>query len=518
MLTQRDNVRTGMLANSHTGLVNADIKGPTRLADLNRGKDPGTGGSTTYHDVHFTAIGNITAGTEIFVEYGDSWFEDREDMGLIPLSDDFRDADASLKKLLKLVNQTTKKLDKEMFHDVLQLLGNISASRPRMANAIPKSIDYDGLRHAVEDGTASLTVPNRVRSLSWLMENGRCLDNIEPSKSTIRQAGRGAFATRTIVKGEVIAPMPMVHVRRRHMNVFGGDDYNDKKASIWLDGQQLILNYCYGHPESSLLLFPYAPVVNYVNHQTLASGGVNADLRWSTLPNHKTEWLQRTPEELDSQSYAGLIMDMIATRDIAAGEEIFLFYGHQWDSSWKRFVYQWTPSNNELGYAATAELNRRWEWIKTKDEMVTSPYRFSNRNDVFTMCFVGSLWRVDDEQPDKEQDRVIQWTGSDDLFDTSSYAYPCDILERHFNISQFSSSEQVYDRIDSVKPVDLSYKVKLQLKRKKSIIVDFVPRKAIQFFDSKYMSDNFLRSAFRHEIHLPDSMVPNAWRDLKETK
>jgi hypothetical protein len=499
----------GMLANSHTGLVNADIKAPRRFAGLHRSKDPGTGASTTYHDVHFTAAADIEAGAEIFVEYGDSWFEDREGaMGLLPLSDDFEDADEALHKLVDVVNKTGKKRNTEMVLDALRLLGNMTSPRPRMVNAIPK--DIETLERAVEKGTASLTVPHRIRSIAWLEEHGRCLDNIRPDLSTIRQAGRGAFATRNIRKGDVISPMPMVHIRRRHMAVFGGDDYNDKDSKLWLDGQQLLLNYCYGHPESTLLLFPYAPVVNYVNHASADSGSVNSELRWSTMSNHHAEWLERTPDDLDKEDHAGLLMELVATRDIRAGEEVFLYYGSAWDKSWADFVNAWSPSKDDIGFMSTAELNEQLQWIKIADELKTDPYPFSNSADMFTVCFVASI----EGSTVNGKSITIQWTGSDDLFDSTNDAYPCSIVERKIGDKQHSL-ERAYDRSDSVRPMDVTYMVRLQLKKNKFATVQGVPRKAIMFFDTKYMSDNFLRSAFRHEIQIPDAMVPAAWRDLK---
>jgi hypothetical protein len=45
-----------------------------------------------------------------------------------------------------------------------------------------------------------------------------------------------------------------------------------------------------------------------------------------------------------------------------------------------------------------------------------------------------------------------------------------------------------------------------------------VQRKAIRFYDHMYTSDMFLRNAFRHEIQLPDEMVPAAWRDRIDEK
>jgi hypothetical protein len=61
----------GMLANSHTGLVNAAQMEPhQRDYHLHRAIDVGAGASSSYHDVHFDAEKDIQVGEEIFVRYG----------------------------------------------------------------------------------------------------------------------------------------------------------------------------------------------------------------------------------------------------------------------------------------------------------------------------------------------------------------------------------------------------------------------------------------------------------------
>jgi SET domain len=500
------NVHTGMLANSHTGLVNANIRAPKRFFDLDRGHDPGTGASTTFHDVYFDARTDIEAGAELFVQYGDTWFSDREELGFIPLSYDFKVADKAtnfLAEILANVTTAAKNHPQEFVGDFLNLTRQIAATRPRLANAFPK--DLDSFEVATTAGTASLTVPNRVRTIEWLEKNGRCLDNIQPRISTIRQAGRGAFATRRIKKGDVITPMPLVHVFRRHMEIYDGNNYDDMNSSFWKDGKQLLLNYCYGHPDSSLLLFPYAPVSNYINHNV---SRCNSELRWSDLPNHHDEWLLRSPDGLESESHAGLIMELVATKDIALDEEIFLNYGPQWESSWSAFLESRRLNDYDRNFKSSEALNHRIEWIRTVDEQEEYPYDFSNHEDVLTVCFV----RRDNNLliEETESMKTYRWSGADTLY-SADHAYPCNVIDRSF---RFEDVDQAYDRKDSVYPSDVTYTVLLTDDNIK--IID-VPRAAIQFFDEEYMSDNSWRRAFRHEIHLPDHMVPLIWRDLRPT-
>lgn len=117
----------GMLANSHTGLHNSAMRLPYQPPILHRGMDPGAGASTvsqmdlyrvknsfvisritmlqTYHDVHYVAEKNLVAGEEIFVEYGDNYFTQREDLSFVPLSTDFKTADKYLAKFNSFANK-----------------------------------------------------------------------------------------------------------------------------------------------------------------------------------------------------------------------------------------------------------------------------------------------------------------------------------------------------------------------------------------------------------------------------
>jgi hypothetical protein len=103
-------------------------------------------------------------------------------------------------------------------------------SGTRLANAIPRTMQ--DLKAALLVGTAEVSVPNKIRSMEWLKENGVCIDNIMPMKSRIIQAGRGAFATRRLKKGDVISPVPVVQVHRDHLDIYETDDF-EEPDEIW---------------------------------------------------------------------------------------------------------------------------------------------------------------------------------------------------------------------------------------------------------------------------------------------
>jgi hypothetical protein len=128
------------------------------------------------------------------------------------------------------------------------------------------------------------------QSVDWLKQHGICLDTLSVAPSTLPGVGRGSFSKRAVEKGQVIASTPVVHFDRSELEIVvqsteveemlpsarkHGIKYTDK-----VTGKQLLLNYCFGHPDSNLLLLPFAPGVNSINHN---SGKVNAVIRWSPL-------------------------------------------------------------------------------------------------------------------------------------------------------------------------------------------------------------------------------------------
>lgn len=376
--------------------------------------------------------------------------------------------------------------------------------RERFRAALPDSLS--GLKTVIEEGSAPYSTPNRVRSLEWLEENGMCLDNIRPGPSTVSGAGKGAFATRFIGKSSIIAPVPVVQILRRHLEIYERMDEEDEDSEVEFVGHQLLLNYCYGHPKSSLLFFPYSPVVNYINHN---SERANAELRWSTRDFHKKEWMGLTPEYLARKSHAGLVMEIVATRDVGPGEEIFLDYGREWEEDWNSFSTNFDPDEEMKSHVYAHTLNERHEWLRTVDELEKDPYP----ENVMTVCFIGKMPRprVNEKEGGPPQFRWGFYSGIHEDFEG---AFACHVLER----DEIADLDDAVNRKDSINPADLRYVVSVTRdaddEEDSLEIYTGVPRTAIRFFDAPYTTDMFLRSAFRHEIGLPDSMVPEAWRDV----
>ena len=118
-----------------------------------------------------------------------------------------------------------------MAADLVDIMTTLyKSSNTRLANALPKSLD--DAKVAAKKGSAEISVPNKVRSLEWLKENGMCIDNLVSARSRIIQAGQGAFATRRIKKGEVIAPLPVVQISRKHLEIYDADN-EERPTQIW---------------------------------------------------------------------------------------------------------------------------------------------------------------------------------------------------------------------------------------------------------------------------------------------
>jgi hypothetical protein len=485
----------GMLANSFPGLANTDIRAPGRTADLHRGRDPGAGASTTYHNSLFQATQDIEPGAEIYMDYGSNWFKRRtEEIGMIPLRKDYATADALLKKFWTV---TGGKIDTQLANNTWALTWRFLKDEPRAAAAMPKNMA--DIQCAIETGTAKRSHPKRIQSLKWIEENGQCLDNIRPARSTIQQAGGGAFATRNMGKGQVIAPVPLLHFRRNQLEVYNSAHTDFYDGDVRKVGSQQLLNYAYGHPESSLLLFPYSPVVNYVNHD---AEKVNAELRWSSaFASHHADWLERTPDDLKSEPHAGLIMELVATRDIQDGEEVFLDYGPAWEQAWQDYVKnKWRPTPQDKDYVSATQLNLNVRVLKTRAEIDGDEETLQMLASVYMVCYIELV-----DKPARTDGKVeIDWMYRPAMTEEADKAYPCDVVER--------TPVETPDNVDST-----TYTVVLKIDENNFKSVEGIPRAAIRFVDQQYTSDLFLPTAFRHAIVIPNHMFPAAWRDMPKS-
>ena len=190
------------------------------------------------------------------------------------------------------------------------------------------------------------------RSIDWILSEGQCLDNLVKKPSTIPHAGMGAFAQRFIPKGEIIIIAPLLHIMEANESTliypvrYDEEEQESVKDDETPIGVQLMVNYCFAHDESSMLLCPQtnAMLINHCstrqsyggdcennnNNEDHALRGANAEIRWSMEWDEDTKkWLKMSFKQLRAEvkkGKRGLSFEVIATRDIHPGDEVrFLF-------------------------------------------------------------------------------------------------------------------------------------------------------------------------------------------------
>jgi hypothetical protein len=464
-------------------------------AGLHRSKDPGVGAFTPYHNGTSTVSRHIPVGGELFKFYGDNWFATRPKLfdESFPLSEDYPAAEALLEALLYL------DASHQVLEDVYDIITFLKQGpwMSRILGAMPDTLE-DALTAANAGELAILHQPVAIRSPEWLHENGRCIDNIQPGFSTFPQAGHGAFAVRDLAAGQLITTSPLHHLPSNdfvNMYKFEYDEEDDR----WLrdmdepSGYQLILNYCYGHEETSMLLCPYGNGVNYLNHnQTQA----NVRIRWAVdFPlAHNEGALEKPVTDLGWDNKPQLGFDYVALRDIEEGEELFLDYGDSWEGDWLEHVddFSEAAAKDEVGarYASGEYLNQQHAnmLVRTMDEQIFDPYP-----DYFQTRCHPTLRRKE------AQEAPYYWRANE-------YGYLCRIVDRHLqdNVYWYVVRLEIHPDDDD----DETRKGVTWIERAD------VPRSGIHFFDKPGHTDMHLPNAFRHSLGIPDAMIPDVWRNL----
>lgn len=384
----------------------------------------------------------------------------------------------------------------------------------RVANAIPKSIEKMNKVNSLSITKSLAQQTTLERNVTWIRENGMCLELIRPGKSTIKQAGRGAFAQAFIEKDSIIVPAPLnTIIDRLNMVIYNLEQDEETGESVKKDyvpiGQQLLLNYCFGHPQSSLLLCPMTNVVlmNHCSSRSVGEGncgenGPNAKIKWASSWDTNTPvWLEKSLDDIKAETEEGnrgLSFDVVATRDIAPGEEIFLDYGIDWEKAWNDHIEKWEPPEFTSDYKPVRLMINDREF-KTVDELESNPYP----DNVQQVCFCEWCDR-DDEKDDEESEDEIEEeevTRSGSTIESNvgvegeESLYPCEIVEK-------TSKE--------------SFTVRVFCNKKKTFMITSYSSDLVTFRMQKYTSDQHLKGVFRHFIGIDDNMFPNHWRNLKD--
>jgi SET domain len=362
-------------------------------------------------------------------------------------------------------------------------------------------------------GTFMYRYQDMIKSNKWLHENGFCLDAIRQGPSKIPNAGRGAFATRDIARGETITVSPMVHIADSDLmemypilTLKEGQttktvyDQKDEEQPMEM---QILLNYAFGHPESSLLLVPVGPHVSLINH-----GGkrTNAYITWAgkkddIIENGKV-YMDYSVEALSTIREVVFNMKIVALTNIKEGDEITLDYGDSWQQAWNKYqaefkeVLEGTEHPLKTDDLKAMYKDKPFETVATLTE---NPYP----ENVHLACFLET-----EERPDgtlmthqKHGWDIVQFSDPVDYddFDGQTF-YRVHALDREEAPGHF-----------------YNYTVRARISHAADGIEDVhnVPHDACTFVDMPYTSDIHLPWAFRHFIEIKDSHFPINWRDLR---
>jgi hypothetical protein len=428
---------------------------------------------------------------------GEGWFLTREDIGPVPLKGDLTIGNTVIQKyfeLVKLLLPIVKEtLLSELWETFVWKTPWLDTSRSIFA--IPKS--WDELRLANNLTLQQMKRNQHSVSLQWLQENGECGDWITVRQSTIRQAGRGAFAKKSFRVGDIVAPIPLIHIPYRDVLDMFELSWDNSTSAYKANRQikkhtQLLGNYCMGHNQSTMLLCPYGTLSNHINHnQTLA----NVKLVWADpeKSNHHSDWLSMSIEDLNEEENAGLSMNLVATREIYPDDEIFLDYGDEWEEAWWNHVKQYSPESGSELYKSAEQLNAEVKIIRTEFELLFNPYPEN----------VVLGWNLAFNNPRRlwmkhwEQNTLDEYMRKED-----EYFADVEVLRREVD----ENGDVWY----TVIPLNDGTKEKKPLKPK---IVRNVPRQAFRFFDKAYTSDMLQLWSFRHDIRIPDDLFPTMWRN-----
>ena len=257
-----------------------------------------------------------------------------------------------------------------------------------------------------------------------------------------------------------------------------------------------MVNYCLQPMNSTLMFFPYGQAVGLINH---SSKKPNVEYRWAEKKSsvHHAQWLDLSLKEFWKVSKpGGLILEVLASRDILPNEEILIDYGIKWEMAWEEHVAKWKPPMYAEKYVYPAEIDET-EALRTVQEQITKPYPYN----LATVCVTPDI--------DRDEENHIIWEEpeNDAWWDTMTL---CHILSRQTKKSTGYITYNV-SLVFSKDPEDYVYDPKVPAQ---VLYIDsMVPRRAIRFIEIPYIDDEHLPNSFRHPMEFPTSLVPNAWRN-----
>eukprot|EP00536_Pseudo-nitzschia_multiseries_P004418 jgi/Psemu1/318414/estExt_fgenesh1_pm.C_730015 len=540
---------------------------------------PGAGAFSPFHNRRWKAKRYIPAGMELYGNYGEGYFKSRSSYNKVPLRKNYRAVDKLLKKYQEITGSSSSSsssstMPPEQRKDLLIYLQSLSAiwKDSRNMHAIPQT-DPKGDHEVVDwllrqsGGSGMIHYNSSIRDLDWLHEHGRCMDNIRDGISRIPHAGRGAFARRNIPRGSVVAPAPLIQIPDRTVfTIYGAKSKaTQEEGEIEIEIEivsdhdkpihhQLLLNYCFGHGESSLLLCPYGLMTSHINHDAT---NPNTKIVWAA-DDHMThpEWRKQPIKRWGTKEKAGLSFDFVALRDIEKDEEITIDYGSEWEEAWQSHLQAY------YGSEETSEASRP---ARTKQQLTKHHVPAFELNELVDL----KLQTVGEGDYENQGLRLfchrpyLEWHGANidilddggetfvvrfpgtknhtktikriDYVDWDNFeVYPCRIRKRYSidddddrggikegNSDSYRYLVEIFERSDEIQPLQASDAEEID--KRETTTQDFVwavlfdvPGDAFYFEDQKNGRHHHQQWSFRHEMRIPDEIFPDVWRNRKD--
>lgn len=449
---------------------------------------PAAGSFSPYHSSQTITTREVPAGSELFANYGDGWIPNIPNVAVtfdrhLDQADEFiRDYEDWLEKIVEKYGEIDD-ISPALLDKLWDTARNLHPSRD--FSVLPPEMDWSRFLSKSKETTNKETSPTReywraqgMRSIEWLQKHGTCQDHIKPGISTIPNAGRGAFASRDLPRGSIVGHGPLIHIGEAGEDLLQFTYSSPNNRSEKYTKPELVINYSFSHPDSTLILTPYGAGVNYINH---ASGGrkPNVRVQWPKEESiaHKPDWLNENVRFLrDTTGKIGLSFDYVAIRDISKGEELFMDYGPEWEAAWNQHVSNFVPPTDASTYVHSSQYTL--EHLKTPQERAKKPYP----PNLHTLCRPSYTHRPDGS-----------YTFARALRQDEQYV-PCEVLER-------------------TKGDPTTYTVELLLDSKKIVVTGVPKPEGIELFDKVFSQDMHLPQAFRHPISIPDAIFPESWKN-----
>jgi hypothetical protein len=215
---------------------------------------------------------------------------------------------------------------------------------------------------------------------------------------------------------------------------------------------------------------------------------------WSEKITSHPEWFQMPINRWANDYKAGLGFEYVALRDIREGEEIFLDYGEEWEMAWHQHVANWKPVERLVD-----QLNQNLDLVIPTE----------------------SEWTWTSGDPNENPNAVNVWCrdiyrGMQGLPAYAGHAWPCKVISR----SEASDGSLQYTAEIVIKDqgiVGEEEEGDEVCHEQFDEVLWSLPRDAFLFgavdevFDTREYT---LYKSFRHDLRVPDEIMPDAWKNI----